>query len=214
MKLYLSDIRLTILCIILLTVSSCGGGSRENRVDPRWTGNTIEEEHVPDSMVRVCLNDMTDDSLYVTLLHTKDKMAYSYRLADDGGQIKGSLTPGNIYSILPKSHENRIDYAVNLTELFGKWYYDMDQHRGFVIGSQGSLSSINPEDFCLKRWMLRNGQWLVFYVYTQQVADRQCEFEVEISEIKHLSADELSFMFKGKLLKCHHSQELIKYSRK
>lgn len=196
----------TIIIGILLAVTSCGGKKEtEHKENPM----VRQLDDTPDSALFVMLEDVEDDSIIVTNLETGDIEAYYYKGAKVRGKIKGSLTKGDRFSIFPNRKEQSISIAINATELSGRWFYDMQQHRGLKFEERGSLSSINTSTIAFREWKLLNGKLYIYYVDMQQVADDRHEFSVEEAQIKYLSKDELKFHFIGKDFDCKREVGLL-----
>ena len=204
-KLYVS------IFLTLLVVCSCGNNNQKKTENYEWEGNNIEELHIPDSMVRVRLDSFDSDSFYVTIKSTQEMNAFGYLLALNDNSIKGTIHQGDEYSVLVDAGNNHIKSPINVTEIMGQWYYDMQQHRGLVFGPQGSLSSINTDEISFRRWQILNGKLLIYYVYMQQIAEKQNQFEVDAADIQELSSNEFCFTFRNKQYNCRRMNETIKF---
>ena len=99
--------------------------------------------------------------------------------------------------------------CINVTELRGQWFYDIQQHRGMQFEENGALSSINSERYSYKEWKLLNGKLYLYYVDMQQVSADRHEFLVEEAEILHLTAEELQLSFLDSIYTCRRQHGLI-----
>lgn len=197
----------TILISSLLVLCSCSGGKKDSKINP-----TVEElDEVVDEAELVVLQEVDGDSVIVRLCNNEleHPKAYSYSEAEAEDQIKGTLTEGDTLSIFPDSKGKKVKICINVSELRGKWYYDMQQHRGMAFETTGGLSSINTDRISFREWKLLNGKLFLYYVDMQQEASSKQEYEVEEAEILTLSAEELQLNFLDSLYTCKRQHGLI-----
>lgn len=198
---------------IFLAVASCSDSKKDNHQG--------EHKHVINPMVEQ-LDETPDNALYVTLLRadadsmyvkdniTNKSMAFNYINAKNSGMFKGSLKTGNTYSVFPDNKTASVVIAINTTELSGRWFYDMKQHRGFRFEERGALSSLNAETISYREWKLLNGKLYFYFVDMQQAAEDRHEYQVEEAEILKLSAKKLTLKFHGRTLNCQRQEKLIR----
>lgn len=170
-----------------------------------------EYDNTPDEALLVALNGISGDVLSVTVLETGEQKTFSYREAKADGQIKGSLTVGDTLSIFPDNARNKVAISINVSELKGRWYFDMQQHRGFQFEPHGALSSINTSDISFREWKLLNGKLYIYYIDMQKVNHIRNEYLVEEAEILSLNKSSLSLQFKGQTLNCKRQVAVLKY---
>ncbi len=197
----------TILISSLLVLCSCSGGKKDSKTEP-----TAEElDEVQDEAQLVVLQEIDGDSIIVRLCDNEleHPKAYSFSEAEADLQIKGSLTEGDTLSIFPDSKNRKVKICINVSELRGKWYYDMQQHRGFAFEMTGGLSSINTERISFREWKLLNGKLYLYYVDMQQEATDKLEYEVGEAEILNLTAEEFQLNFLDSVYTCQRQHGLI-----
>jgi hypothetical protein len=197
----------TILISSLLVLCSCSGGKKDSKINP-----TAEElEEIQDEAQLVVLQEIDGDSIIVQLCDNEleHPKAYSFSEAEADLQIKGSLTEGDTLSIFPDSKNRKVKICINVSELHGKWYYDMQQHRGMAFETTGGLTSINTDKICFREWKLLNGKLYLYYVNLQQESSDKQEYEVEEAEILNLSAEELQLNFLDSIYTCQRQHGLI-----
>ncbi|MBQ9363227.1 MAG: hypothetical protein IJT97_07395 [Bacteroidaceae bacterium] len=191
----------------LLVLCSCSGGKKDSKVNP-----TAEElEEIQDEAQLVVLQEIDGDSIIVCMLDNEleHPQAYSFSEAEADLQIKGTLTEGDTLSIFPDSKNRKVKICINVSELRGKWYYDMQQHRGMAFETTGGLSSINTDKISFREWKLLNGKLYLYYVDMQQEATSKKEYEVEEAEIMNLTAEELQLNFLDSIYTCQRQHGLI-----
>lgn len=210
MNFKLSERLLTIL-LTLLVVCSCGDNNQKKTEEYNWEGNNIEEQHIPDSMVRVTVDSFDSDSLYVTIKSTKEKKSFCYYSAQNGNSIIGTIQQGDEYSILANTRNNEIKSAFNITQMMGQWFFDTQHSKGMIFDAKGALSSINTDEISFRRWQFLNGKLLIYYVYTQQEAEKQNQFEVDTVEVQKLTTDEFNFQFRNKQYNCIRQKDALKF---
>ena len=159
---------------------------------------------------RATLMEVDDDSLVLRVHETGKTIRLGHLEAEMGGQMKGSLTKGNEYSIFPNMANQSVIMAVNISELRGQWFYDMQQHRGLKFEPHGAISSINPQDISFREWKLLNGKLFIYYLTIDMVAPDRKEYLVQPAEIVSLSKDRLQFQFLGKTYDCQRQKEAVK----
>ena len=171
----------------------------------------VEElDNTPDYAELVTLLEVDGDSILVQPDNDLEQpQVYSYREAEANGQIKGRFAVGDLYSIYPDNDHRQVSICINVTELRGQWFYDMQQHRGMQFEEHGALSSINSERYSYKEWKLLNGKLYLYYVDMQQVSADRHEFLVEEAEILHLSDEELQLSFLDSIYNCRRQHGLI-----
>jgi hypothetical protein len=194
-----------LVVMLVMTLGSCKKGNKIER------HTVVEEPEIVDSSVIVGLDKVEGNHISVTIQNTGESRTYSYDKAQTEGHVKGSLIKGDKLSIYPDSKSKEIRSLVNLSELETQWFFDMNQHRGMKIGSEGAISSINMEDVSFRNWFIRNGQLIIHYVDMQQRADSVQQYWVDHSEIIYLSKDKLDMRFRGKILQCQHQTKVIKF---
>lgn len=198
------------------TIISCNGSAEkksnrvrienESEINPR-----VEEiDNIPDSALVVRLDKISDDSISVYLFNSKKTNVYSISKARMLDAVKGQLNCGDIYSVFPNEKEKALNYIINLSDIDGQWFYDMEQHRGFVFEQGGGLSSINSADICFRQWKLLNGELYIYYVDPQMVAPDRHEYLVDKAEIISLSKENLRFRFLNKMYDCKRQHGVIK----
>lgn len=159
-------------------------------------------DEIPDTAELVTLNKVTYDSIYV-LSHTKRRNeVFAYREALDNGMVFGALKTGNKFAVYTQERIHKVNIAINVTELEGRWIYDVDEFRGIDFNDRGGMSSINTGDICFREWKLLNGRLYIYYVDAQTVADDRHKYEVEEAYIQLFSEKHLVLLFKGQTYDC------------
>lgn len=206
---------LTIVLLALLTAQSCSCSHKEQRLPGEADINPMVEEldETPDSALLVTLESLESDSLVVRVSHTGEQMVFGYLEAQSAGMIKGSLREDDEYSIFPDRKNRRITTSINVSELKGQWFYDMQQHRGMKFETRGGLSSINAGDISFRQWKLLNGKLYIYYLDLEMIAPDRHEYLVEEAQIQSLNKDELILQFRGKTYDCRRQHEAIKFNQ-
>lgn len=172
----------------------------------------VEElDEIPDEAFLARLEGVEGDNLILTNLSTNEKKTYNYCDAKQEGYIKGSLTVGDTLSIFPENKTNKVVISINTSEMSGRWFFDMKQHRGFRFEHQGTMSTINAGDKSFTEWKLLNGKLYIYYLELQQVATDRHQYKVEEVDIKSLDRKNLVFQFAGKTYNCKRQVGLIKF---
>lgn len=184
--------------------------ANEADINPR-----VEElDETPDEAKLVRLLEKGSDSITVKDVDSQEELRFSIAEAGMKNKIKGTLHEGDLYSIFPDSNTKRVKIVINVTELLGKWFFDMQNHRGFTLDQRGGMSSINGEDICFRQWKLLNGEFYLYYLDMEMVAPDRHEFLVEPAEIISLNKDCLQFRFLGKVYDCRRQKGLIMMNEK
>lgn len=160
--------------------------------------------------IRVTLQKVVNDSLIFREVGSDEYRIFEFVEADQAEQIKGSITVGDEYAVLPDLKKNSVKMAINLCELSGKWFYDMEQHRGLEFELNGAISSINTEDISFREWKLLNDQFYIYYLTLDMVSPDRHEYLVEPAGILSLDKDHLTFRFLGNTYDCQRQKEVIK----
>ena len=200
---------------IIFFLASALSGCKEKKRGAHEINPMIEQlDTTPDYALFVHLDRVANDSMYVTVRGEGTKAVYGFAEAMAAGQVKGSIHEGDSYSIFPDRKNKRVSIVINTTELKGRWYYDMTQHRGFDFGAFGALSAINNVLISYREWKLLNGKLYLYYVDMQQDAPDRHEFLVDEAEILYLDKDNMQLQFRGETLNCRRQHEVIKFGKK
>lgn len=199
------------LLAVALIVASCGGNQKPKGVTPKSQEIKQRIAEVKDSAVLVRLETVADDSVTVVDNHTGNRTTLDYSRALIDKSIKGSLTPKDTLSIVV-AEGRQIKSIVNISELLGKWFYDMKQHRGFEFKYGGSMSAINNQLVCYTEWKVLNGTLFLYYLGMQQVATSRDDYQVDTAKIVSLSRDRMDITFRGASLKCKRMNREIRLS--
>lgn len=199
---------LLIGCTLFLLVCSCNGKKEERSVREIAESITIVQ---PDTSVRATLETIGRDSLHFTPEHGDDAIALTYDAARSEGQIFGTLHEGDRYALLIDPSRQDILRIYNITQLSGQWFYNVEEGRGFTFTTAGALSSINPDDVCLKKWKFHNGHIIIYYVGLQDVVHNSREYKSDTTDILALSPDTLVFNLRGRTLRCTRQHGAIKF---
>jgi len=207
------------LTLILFVLGSCGQNKKNSDTTNKgYTPSPINEkvqelDETPDEALLVKLAGLDGDLMKVVTLNGSEEKEFSMSEASQNSQIKGSLNIGDTLSIFPENKTKSIKICINVSELKGRWFYDMAQHRGFSFEQKGAMSSINAEKLSLKEWKLLNGKLYMYYADMQQVADDRHQFLVEEAEIRTLSKNDLEFSFLGKSYSCKRLTQVLKFGQ-
>lgn len=190
--------------VAAIALGSCGNKPKEER-------HTVEEEgQIIDSSMFVRLLSFDNQDVTIQVLKTGKKQKYSYAQAKFEGQVKGDLRQGDTLSIFPETEGQRVRSMINVSELVGQWFFDMEQHRGVKFGHFGALSSINMQGVSFRNWFVKNGQLIIDYVDMQEAQGNGRKYWVDHSRILSLSKDEFSFSFRDSVYQCRHQKGVIK----
>lgn len=201
---------ITFVAMVLL-LASCGGKQKPNGATTHSQEIKQHIAEVKDSAVLVRLEKVGDDSITVVDNHTGNRTTFDYSRALTDKSIKGSLTPKDTLSIVVAG-DKQIKSIVNISELLGKWFYDVKQHRGFEFKYGGSMSAINNQLVCYTKWKVLNGTLFLYYLGMQQVATSTDDFQVDTAEIVSLSREKMDITFRGANLKCKRMNREIRLS--
>ena len=213
---------LMLLCLALLVLAFAACTSRRDNAETAGTEpqrmegeaevNPMVEQldREPDAAFRATLVEVDDDTLVLRVHETGKNIRLGHIEAEMGGQMKGSLTKGNEYSIFPDMANLSVTMAINISELRGQWFYDMQQHRGLTFEPHGAISSINTQDISFREWKLLNGKLFIYYLTLDMVSPNRNEYLVESAEIVSLSKDKLQFRFLGKNYNCQRQRKAVK----
>lgn len=201
-----------LIVIATLTAIVFGACRNSGKAPGDFERHTVAEEpEVVDSSLTVRIESVGEDSLGVTDLATGKRRSFCYGVAQMEGNVKGSLAVGDTVSVVPDKGSAHIRSLVNLSELMGQWFFDMNQRRGMKFGRNGALSSINMENFSFRDWLVQNGHLVIHYVDMQQRADSVKKYWVDHSEIVSLSRDELKLRFRDSLYQCRRQLKPLKF---
>lgn len=201
------------IILVLLVLGSCGqdkkrqGANNLSPVNPR-----IEElDNIKDSAMLVQVISTKGEEITVKNLENGKELTYSYTEARNAGQIKGTLTTGDTLSIFPETKTKKLLISINVSELSGRWFYDMAEHRGMTFSPKGSMSSINANAISYREWKLLNGKLYIYYVDMQQAANDRHQYLVEEADIRSLSRKHLDFTFLNRDFSCQRLTTVIKF---
>lgn len=175
---------------LTLVLASCGGRRAvENK-------NVPEE---PDSTMYVVLNSHTADSLTFTQLDSKRQRTMGYAFAKEKNTLYGTLTDGDTLAVVPQFKQKRILSSVNYSELVGLWMFEGGEGNGMRLNTDGAACNVGPAEITLRKWKLRNGNFILTYVksdgsdYTEKA---------DTSSIKVLESKRFVFTLRGKTYTC------------
>lgn len=192
----------TALLLILFALGSCGQGKKNRRT-------TVEAiDSTPDEAMLVKLNKVDRDSIYTSLVRGFGDKTFCLK---GSTEVKGSIQVGDTLSIFPENRTKSIKMCINVSELQGRWFYDMKQQRGFSFDKTGGMASINTDDIAFREWKLLNGKLYICYVDMQQVAEERNEYQVEEAEITYLDKSHLEINFHDKDYKCERMTRVLKF---
>lgn len=194
-------------CALSLLICSCNGLKRGRSVKDITSSLHIEQA---DSSICGTLNTVTHDSLKFTSEFNGENFSCTYDAAQTQHNIIGSLTEGNRYAVLIDLKQNTAHKMLNLTELSGQWFFDDKPESGLDFTAAGALASINNHDVCFKKWKHYNGQIIIFYTGLEETVTDSRQYKADTTQITSLSAEALTFRFRGELRSCHRQKEAIK----
>lgn len=168
-------------------------------------------DNIADESILVTIDDIRNDEIKVTESLTGKKFSLNYGQAELQDKIKGSLSVGAHFSILPDKSMENVVIAVNVDELSGRWIYDAAQHRGLVFEKKGGVSSINTGSISYREWKLKNGRLYIYFVTEEMVAPDRHEFLVEEAGIRVLEKDHLVFELDGKTYDCRRQTQAVQF---
>lgn len=199
----------TILSVVLV-LCSCGGDKNKPKGSP-VNKKVAELDNTPNKALLARLENTSSDSIVVTLIPGNAKTSYCTTEARQANMIKGSLAKGDTLSIYPEKKTKNLKICINVSEMRGRWFFDMSQHRGFVFEPHGAMSSINGDDISFREWRLLNGKLYVYYLDMQQVIEGRSQYLVEEAEIVSLAREKLEFNFLGRNYICQRQHGVIKF---
>lgn len=212
MKLRLT-FNVVIAATIALTVfSACSDKKKNNGATERSLEIKEHIAEVKDSAVMVRLMKVSDDSITVVDNHTGKTHTFDYTRAIIDHAVKGSLSKGDTLSVVPIAGGKAVKSVVNISELLGRWFYDMAQHRGFRFEYGGTMSSFNNQYLAYNSWRVLNGTLFLYYVGMQQAAQSEDDYQVDTAQIETLSKDHMELTFRGARLKCQRLKKVLKLS--
>ena len=196
--------------MVVLVLCSCSGDKNKPQGSP-VNEKVAELDETPDNALLVRLNGFRSDSIVVTLIPDNVKKSFCMTEAHQAKMIKGSLTTGDTLSIFPENKTKNVKICINVSELRGRWFYDISQHRGFVFEQHGAMSSINADEICFKEWRLLNGKLYMFYIDMQQLIEGRSQYLVEEADMVSLTKEKLVFNFIGRNYICQRQHGVIKF---
>lgn len=196
--------------ISLLLLAFALSGCKEKKKD-YYNPMVQELDDTRDDAITATLEKIEGDSIFIRVKYSQDREALGISEALSDDNIKGSLKVGNEYSIYANWKHRYVEIAINVTELKGRWYYDMEQHRGFDFGAYGALSSVNNDKYSFREWKLLNGKLYIYYVEMDQENTDRHEYFVEEAEIKHLDKDNLELDYLGETWVCKRETKVLKF---
>lgn len=202
-----THIILLLQCTLLLLLSACSGKKGEHSVNP---GDIVIIQ--TDTSLRATLHAIEPDSLCFTADYDSTQfIRCNSAEAQQKGQVFGSITQGCRYAVLIDRNHNTVQKMYNLTELAGQWFFDKEEGRGFTFSVSGALSSINPKDVSMRKWKFLNGHIVIFYTGIEEVIEDHRKWRTDTTDIQSLSAEELTFTFRGETLHCTRQHEALKF---
>lgn len=199
-----------ILISILFVLGSCSQNKKKSEGLSPINPKVEKLDAIKDSAMLVRLEKVDDENITVAPLDGNRQKTYSYKHAKLGGQIKGSLAVGDTLSIFPETKTKQVLISINVSELSGRWFYNMTEHRGLIFEKNGTMSTINALTISHREWKLINGKLYIYYVDMQQAADERHQYLVEEAEIRYLDKDKLELSFLGRDYICQRQNEVIK----
>lgn len=195
-------------CTLFLLVCSCNGQKGARSVEEIVSELTIQ---TPDTSLYGSLKEIVNDTLVISSEFDDQVIRCSYEEAQGSNGVIGSLTIGNRYAMLLDMNEKRVNKIINVTELSGQWFYDINEQRGFNFTAAGALSSINPDEFCFRKWKFYNGKIILYYVEKNDVTKNSKDFKTDTTEIEQLTSEDLDFAFRGQSYHCQRKHEAVKF---
>lgn len=193
-KHYLKVMKCKIIMMLglLVATAACTGG--------KDGGSETMRDTVPDSTMYVVLDNLTPDSLFVTLVETSGHRTFSHKAAAAGGKVHGSLTVGDTLALVPDFKQRSALSVVNVSELTGLWFYENASGSGLLLGRDGAACAVGETDGAtLTTWKVKNGAFILYYVrsdgsdYTERA---------DTSAIRRLDNGHLVFTLRGKAYNC------------
>lgn len=191
-------------CILACLCSACN--SRKSPAIDVMSHTVV----APDTSIYARLAHHNTDSLVFMTEDGSNRIACAYSEAATNGQIYGSLSEGDLFSLLLSPGTRNARHIVNLTNISGQWFYDGENGRGFELGIDGQLSPINNGKLAFRKWKIYNGHLIFYYTDEQTVAKGEEKFSNDTTDIMELSPEKLVFTFLGKTYHCQRQHESIK----
>lgn len=198
---------LLIGCTLSLFLCSCKGQKGARSVEEITSSIHIVQ---PDTSLYGTLKAVTEDSLSFAAEYDNAPFSCTYNTAMDEGHIFGSLTKGHRYALLVDPSCQDARHLLNITELSGRWFYDEAPESGLSFTAAGALSSINTHDVSFRKWKYYNGHIILYYINIEDVVKDSRNYKSDTTAILSLSADALTFRFRGETHSCHRQKEAIK----
>lgn len=198
------------ISLFILVLGSCGRDKNAPKGSP-INEKVAELDNTPDSALLVRLNDVRADSIIVTLIPENVKKSFCVTEAHQANMIKGSLTIGDTLSVFPENKTKNVKICIDVSELRGRWFYDMTQHRGMTFDPLGAMSSINSDRICFKEWKLLNGKLYIYYIDMQQVIEGRDQYLVDEADMTSLTKEHLVLNFLGQSYNCKRQHGVIKF---
>lgn len=198
---------LLIGCTLTLSLCSCRGQKGGRSVEE------IAREIVVaplDTTVYARLVNIKGDSLIVEPEYDENTRSYAYLQAMGEGQVVGDLCPGDKYALNIEGSSHRIVHMLNLSQMAGQWFYNMEEQRGITFTVAGALSSINASDFTFRKWKVLNGSLLLYYYTIKEDGTLSEEMSIDTTMVKTLTNNKMEFDFRGKLFTCQRQTKPIK----
>lgn len=204
-RVILPFVALMLTCMIS-SCSSCSG-DKEHKGDAEVAEITSKPNH----SFNATLEYREGDSIIITRNDTGERDAMNITGAQMEGKVLGTLTEGSLLSILADDgDERKVQIAVNVSELEGQWFYDMQEHRGFKVEPTGAISPINNKHLCFRDWKIHNGNLIFYYVDMQQVAETKDEYHGDVATIQNLSKESMTLALHDTMLVCRRQHEPVK----
>lgn len=201
------NLQLTTGCALALLLCACNGQKGERSVEEITSSLHIEQ---PDTSLYATLKAVNPDSLAFASQYDDESFSCTYEAAKSQSYIYGSLTEGHRYAIVLNPNHHDALKLFNITELSGQWFFDNHPESGLTFTASGALNSINSDNVSFRKWKFYNGRIILYYVEAQDLAEDAHHYKADTTEIVSLSAEALTFRFRGETLSCHRQKEAIK----
>jgi hypothetical protein len=149
---------LSMTLAIIVTMSSCGGKTRQVPFD---NGDSLTARDADSTVYGIC-GDGTAMNTLQLVTDMGDTLTFDLTYVHDHGKLFGGLRAGDRMAVLPAADKTQAALVINQNALMGKWVMpnplDGSDELGICIKEGGIAESIAQSVVNYKTWRLVKGQ--------------------------------------------------------